>query len=601
MPDEEFGRVSYTQFEFLYAQARGKKTYVLFAGPGCRKDTPAEELDPGNHDELRDLQSAYRASLRSGGHLWHHPADDTALENSVLKLRDDSEQLRREFKDWQKSLTRSQSRTSRNLLLLAALILLLGIGGYLAWQSTQKRFDAIPEQVKPRPLDKSRLREHLTAASEKALAADLAEADAIQGDWEKRQKLTDAANEAHKERISRVSQLAEDFVSIETGKNRSTTLSEMLRIFDDEGIDSALAYLSSQTGRLIDQAKTNKDLQPLLTGAQLALANGQPEKAEALFLQLLAPGLPDWPQARHEYIVYLIWTKGTRQQTYGTLAGVLATYREAERQSRLLTLQDPENKEWQRDLSASHERLGDIAKAQGDLPAAKAAYTASLEIRKTLTARDPENTQWQRDLAVSHNKLGDIAVAQGDLPAAKAAYTASMEIRKTLAARGPENTEWQRDLSVCHEKFGDIAKAQGDLPAAKAAYTASLEISKTLTARDPENTEWQFDLGISYERLGNIAKAQGDLPAAKAAYTARHEIIKTLAARDPENTQWQRDLSVSHYKLATVAKREGNAVEARELYKQSHDVLAALAADGKHVSPQDMKALEFLKEDAGLE
>ena len=71
-----------------------------------------------------------------------------------------------------------------------------------------------------------------------------------------------------------------------------------------------------------------------------------------------------------------------------------------------------------------------------------------MEIRETLAARDTGNTQWQRDLSVSHNRLGDIATAQGDLPAAKAAYTAGLEIAKTLAARDPENTEWQRDLFV---------------------------------------------------------------------------------------------------------------------------------------------------------
>ena len=43
-----------------------------------------------------------------------------------------------------------------------------------------------------------------------------------------------------------------------------------------------------------------------------------------------------------------------------------------------------------------------------------AAYRKSLAIAETLARRDPANTEWQRDLSVSHNKIGDVLVAQGD-------------------------------------------------------------------------------------------------------------------------------------------------------------------------------------------
>jgi hypothetical protein len=43
--DPELGRVSYTQYELLYARSRGKKTWVLFAEDGCVHDRPLEKLD----------------------------------------------------------------------------------------------------------------------------------------------------------------------------------------------------------------------------------------------------------------------------------------------------------------------------------------------------------------------------------------------------------------------------------------------------------------------------------------------------------------------------------------------------------------------------
>ena len=98
-----------------------------------------------------------------------------------------------------------------------------------------------------------------------------------------------------------------------------------------------------------------------------------------------------------------------------------------------------------------------MAIAAGDLAAARTAYQASLDIAERLAAADPANTEWQRDLSVSHNKLGDVATAAGDLAAARTAYQASPGHRRTrLAAADPANTEWQRDAEVARKKLTDV-------------------------------------------------------------------------------------------------------------------------------------------------
>ena len=97
--------------------------------------------------------------------------------------------------------------------------------------------------------------------------------------------------------------------------------------------------------------------------------------------------------------------------------------------------------------------------AAGDLAAARTAYQASLDIAARLAAADPANTEWQRDLSISHNKLGDVAVAAGDLAAARTAYQASLDIRTRLAAADPANTQWQRDLQLAHQRINDLPDA----------------------------------------------------------------------------------------------------------------------------------------------
>jgi tetratricopeptide (TPR) repeat protein len=94
-PDPQFGRVSYTQYEALYARQRGKKVWYLFIDETFPIDACGAEPD-----ELRALQAAYRKRLQSDAHLFHPLTSREGLEASVLKLRDDLVRLRRGVKQW---------------------------------------------------------------------------------------------------------------------------------------------------------------------------------------------------------------------------------------------------------------------------------------------------------------------------------------------------------------------------------------------------------------------------------------------------------------------------------------------------------------------
>jgi tetratricopeptide (TPR) repeat protein len=94
-PDPQFGRVSYTQYEALYARHKGKKVWYLFID----EKYPVDDCQ-GEPEELRELQAAYRKRLQADAHLFHPLNSREALEASVLKLRDDLVRLRRGVKRW---------------------------------------------------------------------------------------------------------------------------------------------------------------------------------------------------------------------------------------------------------------------------------------------------------------------------------------------------------------------------------------------------------------------------------------------------------------------------------------------------------------------
>lgn len=92
---EEFGRVSYTQYEALFARKIGKKVWYLLLDETFPVDACVDEPE-----ELRALQTGYRDRLKIDAHLYHPLTSLEGLEASVLKLRGDLVQLRKGVKRW---------------------------------------------------------------------------------------------------------------------------------------------------------------------------------------------------------------------------------------------------------------------------------------------------------------------------------------------------------------------------------------------------------------------------------------------------------------------------------------------------------------------
>jgi tetratricopeptide (TPR) repeat protein len=67
--------------------------------------------------------------------------------------------------------------------------------------------------------------------------------------------------------------------------------------------------------------------------------------------------------------------------------------------------------------------------AEGKFSEAVDAYQESSRIRRTLVEQDKSNSGWQRDLSESYNKLGDVLVAEGRFLEALDSYEESLKIR----------------------------------------------------------------------------------------------------------------------------------------------------------------------------
>ena len=94
-PDEKYGRVSYTQFEALYARDLGIKVWYFLIDSPFRFDAHTTE-----GKALRSLQSRYRKKLKKDTRIYYPINSEADLERTVLRMRNDLAVLRRRWKIW---------------------------------------------------------------------------------------------------------------------------------------------------------------------------------------------------------------------------------------------------------------------------------------------------------------------------------------------------------------------------------------------------------------------------------------------------------------------------------------------------------------------
>jgi hypothetical protein len=116
-----------------------------------------------------------------------------------------------------------------------------------------------------------------------------------------------------------------------------------------------------------------------------------------------------------------------------------------------------ENSGWQRDLSVSYDRVGDVQVAQGNLPEALKSFRDGLGIRERLAKADPENSGWQRDLSVSHQRLGHLYLSIGQPEQARVSLAAGRAIVARLVSDHRGFVQWEQDLAT----FDQLIAASG--------------------------------------------------------------------------------------------------------------------------------------------
>jgi tetratricopeptide (TPR) repeat protein len=261
----------------------------------------------------------------------------------------------------------------------------------------------------------------------------------------------------------------------------------------------------------------------------------------------------------------------------GKLPEALNNFRAAHETFEFLRKAQPDNMGWPLCVGLANRRIGDVLLQQGDLDAALEHYRADYEPIARLANAVSRNAGYQKELVVAQGKIGNALLAQGKLSEALAAYRTLLEISERLAQAEPGDADWQFNISVSHDKIGTVLRKQGNLPAALESFRALLAIAEGLATADPKNLGRQYGLGNSHERVGDVLMEQGAFDTAFEHYRTNDVILLRLVKADPQNAGWQRDLGVSHEKLGEALMEQGKLQAALESFRAALAVAGALA------------------------
>jgi tetratricopeptide (TPR) repeat protein len=550
--DDQFGRVSYTQYEALYASSRGKKVWYLFLD----ENFPTDPYNP-EHPEKQELQRAYRDRMKADAHLYHSLGTKEGLENSVLKLRDDLNRLRRGVKRWATSV---------------AILLLVSVGLSLWLLQSQRRANQQQQQANQR-------------------------LDALQARLDKLQEgvnsFAEVENKVSRELPHQKPDHLEDRTYEELGKQlglNPVALKEQLPRFAEELRKSPTASTYERANAAYIAKDYNEAERLALAAADEAQQASPLKNSEAV----RAFELAGWSaEKRIDYADALIHFQDAEKLTNRTRdplewarvqfgIGMVhygrGQYSDAERLFRVVL------KERDRVLGAEH---ADSLEARSQLETAlyyQGKYAEDEEvIRVLLTLKEKALGPEHPETLKAHNNLGALLFAEGKYAEAENEFRAVLKLKEKVLGSG------HRDTLGTRNNLAATLAAEGKYAESEAQFRALIKLDETAFGPEHPNTlDTRGNLAVLLDKEGKYAEAE----------TEEREVLKlfdkVLGPEHPDTLDTRANLAgtLLHQGRYTEAETEARPVarlEDKVLGAEHPNTLSvrnslaeAIAAQGKY-------------------
>ena len=246
-----------------------------------------------------------------------------------------------------------------------------------------------------------------------------------------------------------------------------------------------------------------------------------------------------------------------------------------EMQSIAARLMDNGDVRYRRDLATSFDKLGNVAKAKGQMSEAREHYEKSLTIREQIAKEDESNSSC-REFAVSYDELGSLAMTMGKRIEAKRYYEKGLSIRERLA-ENMQTVEALNDLAVSYCNLGDAQKSWGILGEAQMYYQKALDIDMKL-AEETGTEQSRRNLALTYYKMGKVMMARQIWSYTREYYEKGFAISKKLA--EETGTIKSRRLLAFYYNgLGIIAEEQKDLSRAQDYYEKSLTLRKELAEE----------------------
>jgi tetratricopeptide (TPR) repeat protein len=129
--------------------------------------------------------------------------------------------------------------------------------------------------------------------------------------------------------------------------------------------------------------------------------------------------------------------------------------------------------------------------------------------RERLVRAEPDRADYQRDLSVSCVRMGDLARALGQREEARQAFARALAIRERLAQAEPARTDYQHDLSNSYDRMGRLFRDLGQDEGARQAFAKSVAISERLAQAEPGRADYQRHFIVSLVTMSEVDLIRG--------------------------------------------------------------------------------------------
>jgi len=222
-------------------------------------------------------------------------------------------------------------------------------------------------------------------------------------------------------------------------------------------------------------------------------------------------------------------------------------------------------------------------------------YREALATAQALASEFPENPRWQTDLSFMHQNLGDVHRAQHDLPAAVEDYRRGLAVLRPLLAQQAANRDWLGALYLLQLRLAATLVEKHDLEDALASSREAVDAAQKLVQAEPNSLGGSHDLAVAELGLGDVLTARSEPKEALPHHREASRLTTEIAAKMPGNTGARAEmaycLGVLGKTLAAVPQKE----EAREKLTQARDIWIELRKASALTAPQETSLTEIDK------